>query len=210
MRHLRSALLRRAARCVGAHRLRTCTARAHSDSRHRSVLHAPVGKTSRHGENMQAAQRSSVWLRRADRTFAPRCLLNHLGEDGALGSLLVAALLVYLAASSIASVRMARLARCTLLAMQDSTVCCSNDKRHRVRHCCPRKTPPCLPSWARRRRFFVRLERGRRWRGRRHVFLPVAPSPLAARAAPPAEVSENKSAQSHPLSPHTQSNPLVV
>ena len=113
--------------------------------------------------------------------IAPRCLLNHLGEDGALGSLFVAALLVYLAASSIASVRMARLARCTLLAMQDSTACCSNDKRHRVRHCCPWKTPPCLPSWARRRLFFVRLERGRRWRLRRHVFrwrhrsLPRAP-----------------------------------
>ena len=125
--------------------------------------------------------------------IAPRCLLNHLGEDGALGSLLVAALLVYLAASSIASVRMARLARCTLLAMQDSTACCSNDKRHRVRHCCPWKTPPCLPSWARRRRFFVRLERGRRWEGGAMSSTGGA-KPVRSRAArATAEVSENKS-----------------
>ena len=156
------------------------------------IVFAPA-QTTRRGENMQAAQRSSAWLRRADRTFAPRCLLNHLGEDGALGSLLVAALLVYLAASSIASVRMARLARCTLLAMQDSTACCSNDKRHRVRHCCPWKTPPCLPSWARRRRFFVRLERGRRWEGGAMSSTGGA-KPVRSRAARAfAEVSENKS-----------------
>ena len=131
------------------------------------IVFAPA-QTTRRGENACKQRRGPPHGFAGQ--IAPRCLLNHLGEDGALGSLLVAALLVYLAASSIASVRMARLARCTLLAMQDSTACCSNDKRHRVRHCCPWKTPPCLPSWARRRRFFVRLERGRRWRRRRHVF----------------------------------------
>ena len=39
-------------------------------------------------------------------------------------------------------VRMSRLARSTLLALQHSTACCSHDKRHPVRLYCPWKTPP--------------------------------------------------------------------
>ena len=72
------------------------------------IVFAPA-QTTRRGENMQAAQRSSAWLRRADRTSVstqssrrgwrarlaarggvariPRSILDRLGEDGALGSL---------------------------------------------------------------------------------------------------------------------------